>query len=341
MTVETYRELFHCAAFPVFAVSSKREFLYKNPACGKYFPRLNSRTRPKAIFFPDVPTKSGAVNLLGSEVYRTALALADGENIVILCMARLQYRDGLVVAEQCLKQFGTTLEKFLAVTRCAPSFDGFPRAAAVREDRIYADILHSIRSEVAPWPIARYSLQRAIIPIFERLNTAFSMLGYRIYARITEDFPEYLHIQISYYDLIFLLGRLVYLQMKLSATKLLEIRLANDVARNRHKFVLTTETCLKGLPVGAGDLADCFSALAPECAADFSLLREFGLLGSEAVTVSLDKLGKLTFTYEIPYVSPDTLYVGSTDFSDSMLSDALDRMVDSILARFKDNGASC
>lgn len=341
MTIETYQELFHYTIFPVFAISHQGELIYKNLSCGKHLPGVNKKIRTKSYFYPAVPTGTAVVKLMNGQSYHTALALEDEGNIVILCFSRLQYEDGVIIAEQCLQRFGRTLASFLASLRSGFSLNNPKKLFSNDAERMYTELLCSLRSEVGLYPTEHYSLKKAIVPLFEKLQDVFSGLGYRVSAGIAENFPEYLLVNFSFNDLIFLLGRLVYLQLKLSANKTVDIRLSCDIAHNCHKFVLTTDTKLSSFPDKNEDLAEWLSVLAPECAAEFSFMRESGFLTWEYVSVYLDKFGTLTLTYSIPYISPDTVYVRSNDLSDILFAGALENMLYSIFTKIKDNGAFC
>jgi hypothetical protein len=177
--------------------------------------------------------------------------------------------------------------------------------------------------------------------LFEKLNAAFSGSGYRFHSRIEEDFPTYLYTDMAIQDLLFVLGRLLYLPMKLSKNKTVNVLLFCDVAYSRYTFYITAETTLSKLLGKTGEAMEWLLDFIPEGKMEFSLLYKTGLLTNENFVAEVDRFGNLFLSYRIPYISPETYYVRSVDMQDAFLLKSVDMMIESLIARLTDNGASC
>ncbi len=338
MNSETYQELFHYVTFPVFAVSKNGRIIYKNLACAKYLPEIYGSTGVKSKIYPEFPQESKPVRILGTSSHSVALAVTDGENVVFLCFSRLQCTDGVLVAEKVLKTWGVNLLDILV---------GFRRTVALKKYNtinLYfsdEDLFSFVQDEFGFEIYKEYSLPAVFNPVFRRLNESFETLGYRFSAKIERDFPEYLPVSISINDLLFLLGKLVYLMIKFSGTCQVDAVLFSEIAYSRHRLRLETPTNLKSLPQIQGNNISLLEKLIPECAAEIHLLDQIGLMKNSDFSINIDALGTLTVTYNFPYQEPDWRCVQSVeDFSLPILGN-IENMINSIMMKIKDKDAFC
>ena len=338
MNIETYQEIFHYMTFPVFAVTENGFVIYKNPACAKYLPGIYQSRTVKTKILPEIPKESGPVRILDGSAYSVALALRDGENVVFLRFTRLQYADGMEMANQFLQALGDDLLDFLS---------GFKKSGSSSEYRSFdfrfsdEELLSLVDGKFRLWKYHATSLSAVLSPVFERVNEFFKPMGYRFTAKIENDVSEYLPLRISVSDLFFLLGKLIYFVMKFSDNHRVEIVLFSEFAYSRQVLRLMTKTNLKKLPQTDGDNVLLLEKLMPECAAELELLKRTGLMKHTDFSVYLDSVGAMTVTYRFPYIEPTSQSVQSVDDNDSLISENVENMIRSIWARLKDTGASC
>ena len=338
MNIATYQEIFHYMTFPVFAVSENGFVIYKNPACAKYLPRIYKSRTVKTKISPEIPKESGVVRILDGSAYSVALALRDGETVVFLCFTRLQYADGMEMANQILQVLGDDLLDFLS---------GFKKTVSSSEYRSFdfrfsdEELLSLVDGEFRLWKYHATSLSAVLSPVFERVNEFFKPMGYYFTAKIENDVSEYLPLRISVGDLFFLLGKLIYFVMKFSNTRRVEIVLFSEFAYSRQVLRLMTKTDLKELPQTDGNNVLLLEKLMPECAAEFELLKRTGLMKHTDFSVYLDSVGAMTVTYRFPYIEPGLQGVQSVDDGYSLIAENVENMIQSIWARLKDTDASC
>ena len=343
MTVNTYKEIFHYMMFPVCAVlRGTGEIVYKNLVCDEHFPKLtNKKGSVHSFIISQKFNGSGAVKLIGSDAYHTAVALNDGEYSVFLFFKRFQYDDGIVYAAQVFQQFGPFLTDFLAALRES----AFLRIAGSIAPGIQAELYKNITEQVIDDEMidiqkpANFCLTMS--KTFEKLNSAVSKSGYTINARMEEDFPQYLRVNQSIHDVIFILGRLIFLQAKLSKTKNIDVTLTTEVARAQHVFHITTQTNLSEIFDNPEENLEWILKFIPECKMEISLLQKIGFLTKENFTVHIDRFGYVTLLYGVSYTSPETFYVCSNTVPDICLLYFINDVVDGILEDITNNGASC
>ena len=334
MNSETYQELFHYVSFPVFATSKNGRMLYKNLACSKYLPEIYGSTGVKSKIYPEFPQKSKPVRLWGGSAYSVALAMMDGENVVFLGFSRFQCADGIYMAEKILETCGDNLFDVLVGLRQMIGSRKYTMLSPNFDDE---EVVSFAQTELGWWKPQKSSLPSVFRPVFERLNESFKMLGYSFSSEIESDFPEYLPVPIPINDLLFLLGKLVYLTMKFSCTCQIKAVLFSEIAYSRHRLRVETQTNLKNLPQTEGNLILMMNALIPECAVEINLLNQIGFMKNSDFSIHLDALGTLSVTYNFPYQEPDWGCVQSVeDFSLPML-DYIENMINSIMIKMKDN----
>ena len=338
MELESYREIFHYVTFPVFAIKKDGKLVYRNLACAKYLPGIYGSRTVKTRIYPEIPETSRAVFIWGEPSYSVALALVDGEYIIFLCFSRFQYLDGKGLADKLLESWGNTLLDFLV---------NFRRAIACTKEQVigscFNDVDMLLFSKGEHWTqnAERYSLPHIFIPVFQRMRTSFASRGYCFSAEIEKNFPEYLPVQIAVNDFLFLFGKLLYMTMKFSSTRRLDINLFTEIMYARHGLVLTTDTDLKELPAVQGNNVALLKAMIPEYEAEIELLERIGIVKHTDFSIRLDALGKLTVTYYFAYQTPDWGHVQSMDDFEITISGDIENMIQSILARFTDTDASC
>ena len=338
MTVATYRELFHCLAFPVFAVSAKNVLIYKNPACETYLPKIYKSRTVKNKIYPELPKKSTVIRISSGTAYSVAIALQDEENMVFLCFSRLQYADGLMVANALLNQFGDNLLEFLSEFRKHLSLnmgnnfiEGFPNEK----------LFDLVQDEIRFLENSNYALVDLLDFVFSRLKEFFSDCGYHLEAKIDDAFPRYLPIRISPGDVLFLLSKLIYLTIKYSADKKMEFVLFPDFAYSRLGLRLMTKTDLKKLPNAQENIAQQLKTLMPECATEIELLQRIGLLQDSDSSIYIDSFGMMSVSCHFPYSDPGSAVFCSVDDIAFLFSENIGIMIENILAKIKDKDASC
>ena len=342
MTIKTYKELFHYTTFPVFAtLRDTGEVIYKNFSCEKYLPKLSKRNLVTPFVFAQKFSGVGAVVLAEPSPYQTAIALEDGKYSVFLFLSHLQAEDGICLAAKQFQEFGPSLTDFLAAVHCGNSFK--TRGSVLSETNV------SLYTEVGQIQLDENDLEGYIpVPlcslmttVFEKLRSVFADFGYCVHAQIEEDFPYYLQTDVDFRDILFVLGRLMYLQMKLSKNKEVNVFFACDLAYSRHIFNMKAETNLVGLNHPSEDLMDWLLSFIPECKMEFSLLFKARLLTKDNFVAKVDKFGNLTLQYSIPYKSIDTYYVRSVDMPDIFLLNAVDNMIENLFVKLTGNTESC
>lgn len=341
MTIKTYKELFHYTTFPVFATLRETgEVIYKNFSCEKYLPKLSKRNLLTPFVFAQKFSGVGAVVLAEPSPYQTAIALEDGPHSVFLFLSHLQAEDGVCLAAKQFQQFGPSLTDFLAAVHCGNSFKTRGSVLSETNVSLYTEVgqIRLDEKDIAdhmPTPLC--SVMKTV---FEKLEAAFSNFGYRVHTQIEEDFPQYLQPETDLRDILFVLGRLLYLQMKLSKNKETNVFFTCDLAYCRHVFNITAETSLSGLNGSSEDLMDWLLSFVPECKMEFSLLFKAGLLTEDNFVAKIDKFGNLTLRYGIPYKSPDSYYIRSVDMPDIFLWDAVDNMIENLFEKLTGNSTS-
>ena len=342
MTVATYQELFYYTAFPVFAVlRSTGEVIYKNIACEKYLPKLSKKNSLNSFVFAQRFDGVGPVKLAETTLYHTAIAFEDGENSVFLFLSHLQYQDGMSHAARLFQMVGPSLEKFLSSMRANAAFRTRGSVLQGTNGNLYAETVQTLLYENDFGPQKKLPFYQVISCAFEKLNSVFSEYGYRVNAKIDEDFPKYLHVTTSVQDILFIIGRLLYLMMKVSKTKNIELLLSCDMAYSRHTFRLTTETNFANLHEEPDIFMGWLLEFIPECKIEFSVLQKAGLLSKENFASKMDSLGNLSLFYSVPYTSPESYYVRSIGAMDIFLLGMIDNMIESIRDKLTNTDASC
>ena len=342
MTVETYQELFCYAAFPVFVITrDTNKIIYKNLACGQYFPKLCKKHLTKLFFFSQDSRKIGPVAFSAFDVYHTGVALEDGDNVVFLFLNYLQYEHGSMYATRLFNKFGASLTEFLSAIQRNKHTE--------RSDANLPDACSDLTAEALtmPWDDndsllpSKTSLRHVAECVCKKLNSAFSDLGYHIHVHVSEDFPRYLVTSVPLQEIFFILGRLLYLQMKLSKTKDVELLLSCNLAFSHHTFQITTKTDLSQLPSTPKENEQWLWEFAPECAIEYLFLRNAGFLRKENFDGKLDSFGNLTLLYRIPYFSPEAYYVRSNERENPFLLRSIDYMLESIRAKLMGGDSAC
>ena len=337
MNSETYQELFHYVTFPVFAASKNGRVTYKNLACAKYLPEIYGSTSVKSKIYPEFPQQSRFVHILGGSSYTNALAMTDGERIVFLGCSRFQCTDGSAVADKVLKAWGNNFSDLLVGFRRMVDLKTCFTVGSYFADE---DLLSFIREDFGFWRTEKYSLPAVLTPVFDKLNNSFGTLGYSFSAEVQTDFPKYLPVRISINDFLFLLGKLVYLTMKFSATCHVDAVLFSEIAYSRHRLRLETPTNLKKLPQAEREIS-LLEELVPECASEIDLLDQIGLMRDDDFSIHIDALGMLTVTYNFPYQEPDWKCVQSVDDFSLPILGNIENMIHSIMMKIKDTDAFC
>ena len=338
MNIETYQEIFHFVSFPVFALSEDCKLIYKNLACAKYFPQIYNSRSIKNKIYPSIPNESKCVRVLGGSSYSIALALKDEKNMVFIGLSRFQYADGFNVAEEFLKTFGTDLLEFLSGFRKKSASQEYLSFATQFPDENFPDIDYTGRSV---WNRQDISLVEALDTIFKKLNEFFEPLKYNLIARIEKTSPPYLLVRISPSDLLFLIGKLLYLIMKYSETHQVEMVLFPEFAHSHLVLRLMTKTKLRELPQTQKDNVLLLEKLIPECAAEIELLDRMGMLKNTNFSVYLDSFGMMSITCKFSYSEPGSSVVQSVDNFEFLFTDHIEIMANGIWARLKDKDASC
>ena len=337
MTPELYPELFEYSAFPVFTLSFSGVIRYKNAAANKYLPMLRKNACVKKYFYPSaIPKEGGILRIAGDTPYRIALALKDEDGLVAVCFSRFQYADGLQTANRLLCHFGNTADSFFAAF--AAFSNETEQACAPYTERIYTDIL-AVGEDKKDFSDVRYSFFETVSLLFEKINTSFGALGYRICAEIADGFLSQKEVRIRLHDFLFFFGRLLYIQMRLSQNGAVSVLLTSDQREHIFRFRIRTKRLT--YPLQAEDIDAVVCRAVPECAFEFSLLQKAGLVCTDRLRFSLDPFGCLTAEYRIPYLESNAFFIKSGTFSPLFLAEEIERFIGKLEERLKDNGASC
>lgn len=288
MDLGIYQELFNHVAFPVFATDREGVVCYKNPQTAKYQPMI--RKRAKVAKHLRISEKERTVFLCGNTPYANGVYLHDEEGGLFLFLTRFQYPDGKKIMARMLESYGTEASDFVFSLKNAASKD-------VNVARVYADILLFTDQEKTDLGIAFYSLQDILFPLFGKLH-ALSVLGYRITAVIDDDFQRRFPVRISSSDLLHRVFHLLYAVLKLSESKNVAVRLTSE--RGAHLLIMETRTTAMPAFYRNEMCASFFSALIPECGAEFALLgRIFDF--SKNVQLHIREDGIAILHHRIPY----------------------------------------
>lgn len=339
MTLETYRELFSYMAFPVFVTTrDAKKIIYKNLACEQQFPDLARKNLPKLLVFQDFH-KAGAIKICGFGVYHTAVVFENVDHFVFLFLSHLQYEMGLYHANQLFCKYGPSLTDFLFAVHNGTNREKLKSGTLAQRSKLYTETVELLLDERDLGFPLNLPLYQVAVRVFEKLNAAFSDFGYRVNTKMADDFPRYLQISSPMQFILFALGRLLYLQMKLSKTKEVDVLLSCDLARSEYVFHITAKTDLSEIPEDPDEV--WFWNFVPECAMEFALLKKSAFLNRENFKMKLDCLGNLTLLYSVPYISPETHYVRSMDADGIYLLLALENMLSSLRAKLTDTASSC
>lgn len=333
MKPEQYQELFNLSAYPVFMLSPRGRILYKNPAAHKYLPMLRKKACAVKHFYPsEMPKKSGVLRIMGDTPYRIALLLRDEDGFLALCLSRFQYGDGVAAAGRFLHRFGDTAFDFLGnfhkeAVRCAN--EAIPA-------RIYTDVFALAEIDGMLLDTEKYSFAEITAVLFEKLNRSFGALGYRIHAKIEEGFSAQKEVTLHLHDFLYIFGKLLYLQMRLSQNGDVSVSLESDEKEHIFRFSVKA----KALGVCAAEDVHALVALAvPECVSEFALLEKAGMLGDDIFRLSCDPFGMLTVEYRIPYRENTVLPLRSGDACRLLLAEDICGWLGYIEKRLTDNGA--
>ena len=338
MLVETYSEIFRSAAFPVFAINENCSVIYKNAACTKHLSFIcRGRTVNSKTLFKD-SWENGVAHIADKKYDSYALALTDESVTVFLCFLRFQYADGKELAEQFIKIFGKDLLNFL--TKFG-SMLTVPGLSGCKPDLSAERLMSLVRKEI---PLEGQKIQQ-LFPIMEQLFQLLPKnlepLGYQISAKIKENFPKYLSVGISANGFLFVFEKLLYLMMKYSQTKKIDIDLFPEIAYPHHTLRLATKTNLKELPQTSENNVRLLETLIPECASELALLNAWGLLGHSDFTVYIDAFGTLSIEYKFAYAEPHWGVLRSVDCFHLPTSEDMEAMIRRIEERLKGMCASC
>ena len=338
MTVETYRELFHCLAFPVFVSSEGNALIYKNPACATYLPKIYKTKTIKNKIYPEPPKESAVVRILTGTAYSVALVLKDEENMVFLCFSRFQYEDGWNIANTFLHQFGDTLVEFLS---------GFKQYLSLNlhelptPDQGNEKFFNLIQDELDCFTQMKISFFDLFDPIFNRLSECFYTYGYDLNIKTDDACPRYLFVRICPSDILFLLSKLIYLAIKYSSDKHLKIALFPDFAYSRVGLRLMVKTDLEEIPNRQDHIVCQMEKLMPECAMEFELLHRVGLLKDTDISIYIDSFGMMSISCYFPYSDPGEAFFHSVDHVAVLFSEHIGIMIENILAKIREKDASC
>ena len=336
MRIQLYSELFEHSAFPVFVISSYGHILYKNPAANKYLPRLRKNADiGKYLQPPGIPEKSGVIQIKGSTVYHTGLALMDEFHILILCFSRLQCSDGIKIAEDWLEHFGDTAFDFICEMQKEVRNQIQPQDHSKKPNRLYTDMMTCMQYGDVLSESPTYDFIRVTESIFQKSEVSFSALGYRISTQISEDLPDQKEVKISFYDFLFLFGKLLYLHMRLAVRGEVSITLTHDKDAYRIRFLIRTEMVLHP----TDNVLSFFTAHVPECSSEIILMQRLGLFEEDTIRFEKDHTGRFMTEYRIPYVEKDCHILRSRDISAFSFAEDIHLLIERIRQRLKDNGA--
>ena len=342
MTIESYQEFFDYTMFPVFAADLETgNVIYRNLACEKYLTKLSGKHSLSALILAQDFQGSGAVRFTDSEPYHTAIAFEDGERTVFLFLSYLQYENGGCLASRLFRSMGLFLTDFLAALHVRQACRMRGEFLRGTDGELYAETIRGILHDMNMDSRSGEFLYPVISATFEKLKNAFADAGYCVYTQIDENFPKHLYTDMALSDILFVLGRLLYLQLKLSRNKTVRIGLSCDAAFSRHVFYVTAETDFGQFADDPNELKAWIPEFIPECKMDFLLLFQSALLSEDNLSVKVDRFGNMTFSYSFSFGSPENRYVRSIGVLDIRLLSAIDIMIGSLRKKLTGIGASC
>lgn len=274
-----YQELFDHVAFPVFATDQNGIVIYKNPQAKKYHPCLRCRAKVQKHLKTSFDGRT--VVLSGNTPFPVGLRLTHGENSLCLFLSRFQQTDGKKILKKMAEAFGTEAGEFLS--RCRRTLS---EGAAV--DRTYSDLLLITEQEATDFGTSPQAIDTLLTPFFEKLPR-FSVLGYRIDARIDGDFSARQLVRIAPQELFHRVSHWLYLMMKLSRSKNLSVLLSTE-SEGFHALSIRAET---SLPAARYE-KEALLTLVPECETEMRILSSFSdLLDHVALSVTENGIAEL------------------------------------------------
>ncbi len=330
MKAEFYRKWFDRTAFPVIIANTSGTIVYKNPSAIKHLPMLRKGADIRRRLCGKMPLSSGMdAELSGKAPYRRAAVFSDEEMFIFLFLSRLQYPDSDRITRILTDTFGTKLSDLLASQEQEASlpYD----ASCMGKNRIYADLLDICGNKSGADDAYVYDIQEVTEKLFSRLKDAFRALGYRISVKNLQPREDKTYIKFNLYDFIFVLSRLLYIQMKRSENGIIGIEAAFDEDYDSYEFRFTARTSLSPTSVKGKNAADFLTKLAPECTFELKLFQNIDILFRNT-KISVDKYGKFIIEYRLNLTGkPAVLHIRSVDFSDA----GLERVIDSFLDEMK------
>ena len=104
--------------FPVCAVlRDTSKIVYKNLSCDEHFPKMTKKASIHSFIISQKFNGSGAVKVIGSDRYHTAIALEDEKHSVFLFPGYFQCEQGMIHAAQVFHRTGPWVVDFLAALR--------------------------------------------------------------------------------------------------------------------------------------------------------------------------------------------------------------------------------
>lgn len=288
----------------------------------------------KKHFYPaKIPTESGILRIVGDTPYRIALALKAQDHFIALCFSRFQYEDGVQIANTLLPFLENTAVDFFG--GYAPSIENFHASS---QERIHTDIFSILSDREIISRQMEYSFFAAISLLFEKLNSSFGAFGYRIHTKIAPEHLAKKNIALHFQDFLFLFGKLLYMQMRISENRNIFILLTSNEKEHIFRISAKTENFLD--PLSFESPTEIISRAVPECALEALLLEKMGLFRQARLHFFYDDPGVFTVEYSIPYLENQMHSLKSINLSLQPLTEDIDRFIENLEKRLTDIGAS-
>lgn len=335
MNPTLYPEFFEHSACPVFVFTDSGKIIYRNLSAKKYLPMLRKNASVIPHLYPAVlPSESGILHIAGNTPYRTMVTFWDGTAFIAFGFIRLQLSDGTYIGDSILRHFSDNPEKwkklFHAEKELAPTKNH-------TGNRICTDIFETLNYAKTSAYNKNGSFYETVTVLFQKLDTSFTALGYRIHTAIDPDFVFNRAVQMRTNDFLFIFGVFLYLVMRLSENGHISIHLKTEDQMHVVYFSCKTEKIQAPLE----DVSALWDHYLPEYVRELQFLEQSGFLHTDHLRIVCGDYGLLTLEYRVALGEELQNIVESAEFTQYLCAIDVEYFLDTIQRWIKDNDASC
>ncbi len=315
--------LFDTAAFPVIKTDRTGIVRYKNPAAARALPMLRRGASPARHLYGGA-LSAGVLYLLGETAYPRAIALPWENGLHCLFLSCLQYANGEETAQALFRRYEDRPQElmtdFLRLRAAVVQTDG--KLPLARTD---ADLIALLGNEDVCADTQVVEPYALFARLSTRLSGALRGIGFRVRLEADESLKALSPVRLDVSGFLYRCGRLLYAMMKLSKTGIIDGKAIRDEQSGAPMLLLSTRTTLSHRNAETEDAFSLLSALLPECAVEFAMLRSISD-EPDAMRLSVNEYGKTTLSYRLRAAAPSELSVRAVDV-ETAVPDALLRMV--------------